>query len=81
MLVVLVVLANLGGLWLQHELVQALVQATLSQGKLPTQALGVFGGMATAAQPMAMLVTLVACGLIVWIIRRLMSEAVRQEFA
>ncbi len=80
-LLVLVVLANLGGLWLQHELVQALVQATLSQTKLPVQALGVFGGMATAAQLMAMLVTLVACGLIVWIIRRLMSDAVRQEFA
>lgn len=80
-LLVLVVLAKLGGLWLQHELVQALVDATLSRSSLPTQALGIFGGMATAAQLMAMLVTLVGCGLVVWAIRRLMSDAVRQEFA
>lgn len=80
-LLALVIVVNLAGLWLQHELVQALVQATLRGAALPTQALGIFGGFATAAQLMAMLVTLVGCGLIVWIIRRLMSESVRQEFA
>lgn len=77
----LVIVANLAGLWLQHELVHALVDATLRRAALPTAAQGIFGGFATAAQLMAMLVTLVGCGLIVWIIRRLMSESVRQEFA
>ena len=35
----------------------------------------------TEARVMAVVVTLGACGLLVWIIRRLMSPAVRQEFA
>jgi hypothetical protein len=80
-LVALVIVANLMGLWLQHELVQALVQTTLRGASLPSQVMGLFGGFATAAQLMAMLVTLVGCGLLVWLIRRLMSDAVRQEFA
>jgi hypothetical protein len=80
-LVALVIVANLMGLWLQHELVHALVESTLRGASLPSQVLGMFGGFATAAQLMAMLVTLVGCGLLVWIIRRLMSDAVRQEFA
>ncbi|MDP3082602.1 MAG: hypothetical protein Q8N44_02760, partial [Rubrivivax sp.] len=77
----LVMLANLAGLWLQHEVVQALVNSTLSRGALPAQAAGVFGGFATATQAMAVLVTLAGCALLGWIMRRLMSEAVRQEFA
>ena len=39
------------------------------------------GGFVTAARVMAVLVTVGACMLLVWIIRRLMSPAVRQEFA
>lgn len=76
-----VIAANLLGLWLQHEVVQALVQNTLSRGGLPAAAAGLFGGFATAAQVMAVLVTLAACGLLGWVIRGLMSEPVRQEFA
>jgi hypothetical protein len=41
----------------------------------------VFGGLADATQIMAMLVTLGGCALLGWVIRRLMSDAVRQEFA
>jgi hypothetical protein len=43
--------------------------------------LGVFGGFVTAARVMAVLMTLGACLALLWIIRRLMSPTVRQEFA
>ena len=72
---------NLLGLWLQYEVVQSLVEATLSRSPLPPTAANVFGGLVTASQILAGLVTLVACGLLGWTIRRLMSTTVRQEFA
>ena len=80
-LLLLAIVANLLGLWLQQEVMQAVVDTTLSSTALPPQALGVFGGFVTAARVMAVLVTLGACGLLGWIIRRLMSASVRQEFA
>jgi hypothetical protein len=80
-LLALAIAANLLGLWLQHEVVQSVVEATLARSPLPPAAAGVFGGFVTAARLMAVLVTLAACGLLGWIIRRLMSPAVRQEFA
>jgi hypothetical protein len=61
--------------------VQSVVDATLSRSPLPEQALGVFGGFVTAARAMGAAMTLVACGLLVWIIHRLRSASVRQEFA
>jgi hypothetical protein len=76
-----VIVANLAGLWLQHEVVHSLVHATLRTTPLPPQAAGVFDGLADATQIMAMLVTLAGCGGLAWVIRRLMSDAVRQEFA
>ena len=75
------IVANLLGLWLQHEVVQSVVANTLSGASLPPQAIGVFGGFVTAARVMAVLVTLGGCSLLAWIIRRLMSPAVKQEFA
>jgi hypothetical protein len=75
------IVANLLGLWLQQEVVQSLVNNTLSTVSLPAQALGVFGGFITAARVMAVLITLFACSLLGWIIRRLMSSSIRQEFA
>lgn len=75
------IVANLLGLWLQQEMMQSVVSTTLSATPLPPQAMGVFGGFVTAARVMAVVVTLGACGLLGWIIRRLMSAAVRQEFA
>jgi hypothetical protein len=72
---------NLLGLWLQQELVQSVVHDTLSRTVVPAQVLGVFGGFVTAARVMAVAMTLVACAMLAWIIRRLMSESVRQEFA
>lgn len=75
------IVANLLGLWLQQEVVQSLVNNTLRTVSLPAQALGVFGGFVTAARVMAVLVTLFACAMLGWVIRRLMSNSVRQEFA
>jgi hypothetical protein len=80
-LLVVAIVANLLGLWLQQELMQAVVSSTLSSAVLPPKALGVFGGFVTAARVMAVVVTLGACGVMGWIIRRLMSASVRQEFA
>jgi len=80
-LLVVAILANLLGLWLQQEVLQAVVSSTLSSAPIPQQVLGVFGGFVTAARVMAVLMTLVGCALLGWIIRRLMSAGVRQEFA
>jgi hypothetical protein len=75
------IVANLLGLWLQNEVVQSVVSSTLSIAPIPSQVLGVFGGFVTAARVMAFLMTLGACTMLAWIIGRLMSASVRQEFA
>ncbi len=80
-LLVVAIGANLLGLWLQQELMQALVDNALGSTALPPQAASVFDGFVTAARVMAGVVTLGACGLLAWVIRRLMSAGVRQEFA
>lgn len=80
-LLVVAIFANLIGLWLQQEVVQSVVSSTLNSVAVPQQALGVFGGFVTAARVMAILMTLLGCGLLGWIIRQLMSATVRQEFA
>lgn len=77
----LVVLANLGGLWLQQELMRSLVDATLQQAPLAPSVAQVFGGFVAAARAMALLVTLGGCGLLAWIAWRLGRPAIRQEFA
>jgi hypothetical protein len=79
-LVVVAIAANLASLWLQHEFVLSLVDATLRESPLPSAALGVFGGFATAAKLLSGLLALVACAGLAWVIRRLMSPKVRQEF-
>jgi hypothetical protein len=73
--------AHLFGLWLQHAVVRALVHGTLAQGGLPVEAAGRFDGLAMATQVMGLVLTLAACALLAWVMRRLMSEPVRQEFA
>ena len=80
-LLVVAIVANLLGLWLQQEVLQSVVSSTLSSAPIPQQALSVFGGFVTAARVMAVLMTLTGCALLGWIIRRLMSANVRQEFA
>lgn len=80
-LLVLAIAANLLGLWLQQEVMQSVVDSTLRRTPLPASAAEVFGGFVTAARLMAVVMTLSACALLVWIIRRLMSPPVRQEFA
>jgi hypothetical protein len=68
-------------MWLQQEMLQSVASSTLSSVAIPERALGVFGGFVTAARVMAVMMTLVGCGFLGWIIRRLMSATVRQEFA
>ena len=77
----LAIAANLLGLWLQHEVVQSVVEATLARSPLPAAAAHVFGGFVAASQLMAVVMSLAACALLAWIMRRLMSASVRQEFA
>lgn len=75
------IVVNLGGLWLQQEVMLSLVQVTLSQTLLSPLAADVFGGFVTAARALAMLVTLAACGVLGWIAWHLTRPLVRQEFA
>jgi hypothetical protein len=77
----LAVAANLGGLWLQHEVVHALLRVTLQGSAIPQAAVGLFDGFAAATQVMGVLFTLACCIGLVWLIRRLNSDVVRQEFA
>jgi hypothetical protein len=80
-LLVFAICANLLGMWLQQEMLQSVASTTLSSVAIPERALGVFGGFVTAARVMAVMMTLVGCVFLGWIIRRLMSATVRQEFA
>jgi len=80
-LLVLAIVANLLGLWFQHEVVQSVVDSTLRRTPLPPPVLGVFGGFVTAARALAGVITLTGCAMLVWIIGRLMSKPIRQEFA
>ena len=75
-LLVLAIVFHLLGLWFQHEVPQSVVESTLKSAPLPEQALGVFGGFVTAARTLGVALTLAACALLGWIIRRLMSAAV-----
>jgi hypothetical protein len=75
------IVANLLGLWLQQEVAQSVVDATLRSARLPQVALNVFGGFVTVARVLAVMLTLCACAVLAWIMHRLMSFNVRQEFA
>jgi hypothetical protein len=79
--VLLAIVANLAGLWLQQELLRALIDHTLSRTPLPVEAAGVFGGFAAVARVAAVTLSLATCLLLAWIIARLSTQAVRQEFA
>jgi len=79
--VVLAMVANLAGLWLQQELLQGLIDHTLSRTPLPREAASVFGGFATAARAAAVTLSVFTCVLLAWIIGRLNTQSVRQEFA
>jgi hypothetical protein len=71
----------LSSLWLQQEFVHLLVDPALRGLTLSQQAAELFGGMLTAARLLAAAVTVVAGFALADIIRRLMSPAIRQEFA
>jgi len=79
--VALAIVANLAGLWVQQELLQALIDHTLSRAPLPREAAGVFGGFATMARAAAVTLSVTTCLLLAWVIARLNTQWVRQEFA
>jgi hypothetical protein len=79
--VVLAIVTNLGGLWLQQELLQGLIDHTLSRAPLPLEAAGLFGGFATAARAAAVTLSVATCLLLAWVIQRLNTPSVKQEFA
>jgi hypothetical protein len=80
-LLVVVIGVDLGSLWLQQEFAQLFVESALRQATLPQKAAALFDGMITTARVLAGFLTLAAGFAIAGIIRRLMSPAVRQEFA
>ena len=80
-LLMVALVVDLGSLWLQQEFVQLFVQSALRQAPLPQQAAALFDGMITTARVLAGFLTLAAGLALAGIIRRLMSPAVRQEFA
>ena len=80
-MVLLAIVARLAGLWLQQELLQALIDHTLSRTPLPLEAAGVFGGFAAVARAAAITLSVATALLLAWIIARLSTQAVRQEFA
>jgi len=80
-LLIVAIAVNLGGLWLQQELMLSLVDATLQRAPLPPQVAGVFGGFVVAARSASALATLAACALLGWIAWRLTLPLIRQEFA
>lgn len=79
--VVLAIVTNLAGIWLQQELLQSLIDHALSRTPLPREAAGVFGGFAAAARAAAVTLSVFTCVLLAWIIGRLNTQSVRQEFA
>ncbi|HEX4508593.1 MAG TPA: hypothetical protein VH328_00870 [Burkholderiaceae bacterium] len=76
----LAIMVDLAGLWLQQEMVHLLVESAL-RAPLPQGAASLLGGAVTTARVLAALLTLGASLALADIIRRLMSPAVRQEFA
>ncbi len=80
-LLMVAIVVDLAGLWLQQEFVHLLVDSALRQATLTQPAADLFGGVLTMARVLAGLVTLVASVALAGIIRRLMSPSVRQEFA
>lgn len=80
-LIALALVANLAGLGLQQVLLQSVVDHSLNAAALPPQTADVVGSFVTATRAMAVALTLTASGVLLWVIRRLMSPAVRQEFA
>jgi hypothetical protein len=80
-LLMVAIVVDLAGLWLQQEFMHLLVDSALRQATLTQPAADLFGGVVTVARVLAGFLTLVASVALVGIIRRLMSPSVRQEFA
>jgi hypothetical protein len=79
-LLAIVMVANVAGLWLQYEFVQAMVNGTLQHNALPAEAVQVVGQLVVVAKVMGFLLALMLSIGLGWMIRRLRSPIVRQEF-
>lgn len=77
----LAALSQLGGLWLQHQVVSGLLDLTLSSQPVPDLAAGVLGALARTTQALGWLLSLAAGALMLWLMWRLISGRERQEFA
>ena len=80
-LLMVAIAVDLAGLWLQQEFMHLLVDSALRQASFSQGTAEVVDGVVTTARVLAGLVTLVFSLALAGIIRRLMSPAVRQEFA
>jgi hypothetical protein len=74
----LALVANLGAAWLEHgmRLGEAIARAVL-----PLRLVALLGGPEGAGRGVVLLLAVLAGLLLVWVMRRLMAPAVRQEFA
>jgi hypothetical protein len=79
-ILVLAILGNLAGLWLQHEVVQTVVTHALTPTALPVQTSNALGGLAVASRILGALMSVGTCFFLVWVILRLRSGPVLQEF-
>ena len=72
---------NLGGLWLQQELMDSLLAATLGRTPLPAPLAGLFDGFVAATRSAAVLATLAGSAVLGGMAWWLTRPAIRQEFA
>lgn len=77
----LAAISQLGGLWLQHQLVSGLLDLTLHSQPLPDLAAGVLGTLASTTQALGWLLSLTAGALMLWLMWRLIRGRERHEFA
>lgn len=80
-LLLVALMANLAGLWLQHAVVQSVVDTALGRAALPHEAREVVGGFVTASRVLGTLMTLAVSALLGWVAMRLSSDSIRREFA
>ena len=79
-LLLLAVVVNLGGMWLQQALMVSWVDAALQSVSVPPGLAGLLEGLLTATRSMAVLLGLLASAALAWMAWRLTWPSVRQEF-
>jgi hypothetical protein len=80
-LLAVAIVVVLGGVWLQQELARLVVDDTLRHAALSQRAAELFDGMVIVTRALAGALSVTAGLALAAVMRRLMSPAVRQEFA